>query len=75
MHPIDANIILRYSLQENEELNQQAVELIDNNVVYATTGESPTTLIKMFYILLSLLLQFLHKALGRVLNPNMSPRF
>ncbi len=37
MHLIDTNIILRYSLQDNEELSQQAVDLIDNNIVYATT--------------------------------------
>ncbi|MBS9779214.1 MAG: PIN domain-containing protein [Moraxellaceae bacterium] len=37
MHIIDTNIILRYSLQDNEKLSKQATDLIDNNIVYTTT--------------------------------------
>ncbi len=37
MHIIDTNIILRYSLQDNEKLSKQTTDLIDNNIVYTTT--------------------------------------
>lgn len=34
---IDTNIILRYLLNDNEDLNQQATEIIDNNDVFIPT--------------------------------------
>lgn len=37
MRIVDTNIILRYLLQDNEELGKQALEIIENNVVYTTT--------------------------------------
>lgn len=37
MHIVDTNIILRYLLQDNEKLSKQALEIIENNVVYTTT--------------------------------------
>ena len=34
---IDTNIILRYLLNDNEELNQKATEIIDNNDIFIPT--------------------------------------
>lgn len=34
---IDTNIILRYLLQDNEELSKKAIEIIDNNEIFIPT--------------------------------------
>ncbi len=37
MKIVDANIILRYLLNDNEKLSSQAIDIIDNSEVYTTT--------------------------------------
>ncbi len=37
MRIVDANVILRYLLQDNEKYSPQAIEIIDNSEVYTTT--------------------------------------
>ena len=34
---VDTNIILRYLLQDNEELSKKAIEIIDNNRIFIPT--------------------------------------
>lgn len=34
---VDTNIILRYLLQDNEELSKKAIEIIDNNKIFIPT--------------------------------------
>ena len=34
---IDTNIILRYLLEDNEELSKKAIEIIDNNQIFIPT--------------------------------------
>ena len=34
---VDTNIILRYLLQDNEELSQKAIDIIDNNEIFIPT--------------------------------------
>lgn len=34
---VDTNIILRYLLQDNEELSKKAIEIIDNNEIFIPT--------------------------------------
>ena len=34
---VDTNVILRYLLQDNEELSSKAIEIIDNNEIFIPT--------------------------------------
>ncbi len=44
---VDTNIILRYLLNDNEELNQKAVQIIDNNDIFIPTE----VIVEMSYVL------------------------
>ncbi len=44
---IDTNIILRYLLNDNKELNKKAVEIVDNNDIFIPTE----VIVEMSYVL------------------------